>query len=118
MANLQYYDIIQKPLMTEKSMRLVSHGRDTNSNGEEMKTDKAADPVYMFYVHPKATKTQIKEAVEKLFAGTKVEYVNTLITHPKKRQRRGSLPGRTAIRKKAIVKLTPGSSQIEYFEGI
>ena len=100
MANLQYYDVIQKPLMTEKSMSLLE------SN------------VYSFYVHPKATKTQIKEAVEKLFAGTKVEYVNTLITHPKKRQRRGSLPGRTAIRKKAIVKLTPGSRQIEYFEGI
>ena len=100
MANLQYYDIIQKPLMTEKSMSLLEHN------------------VYSFYVHPKATKTQIKEAVEKLFAGTKVEYVNTMITHPKKRQRRGSAPGRTAIRKKAIVKLTPGSSQIEYFEGI
>ena len=118
MANLQYYDIIQKPLMTEKSMRLVADGREVNDQGDEIKTDKAAQPVYMFYVHPKANKAQIKEAVEKLFAGTKVEYVNTLTTHPKKRQRRGSLPGKTAVRKKAIVKLTADSNQIEYFEGI
>ena len=100
MADLKYYDIIQKPLMTEKSMALL----ESNT--------------YSFYVHPKATKGQIKEAVEKLFAGTKVEKVNTMTTHPKKRQRRGYLAGTTAIRKKAIVKLTPGSSQIEYFEGI
>ena len=100
MAALEYYDVIQKPLMTEKSMSLL----ETNT--------------YSFYVHPKATKTQIKEAVEKLFTGTKVMSVNTLLTHPKKRQRRGFLPGKTTIRKKAIVKLTPGSRQIEYFEGI
>ena len=100
MADLQYYDIIQKPLMTEKSMALL----ESNT--------------YSFYVHPKATKTQIKEAVEKLFAGTKVARVNTMMTHPKKRQRRGFLPGKTVIRKKAIVTLTEGSSQIEYFEGI
>jgi len=100
MADLQYYDIIQKPLMTEKSMEMLENNK------------------YSFYVHPKATKSQIKEAVEKLFAGTKVESVNTMMTHPKKRQRRGYLPGKTVERKKAIVKLTPGSSQIEYFEGI
>jgi len=100
MADLKYYDIIQKPLMTEKSMSLL----ESNT--------------YCFYVNPKATKTQIKEAVEKLFTGTKVASVNTLMTHPKKRQRRGFLPGKTVERKKAIVKLTPDSNQIEYFEGI
>jgi len=100
MADLKYYDIILKPLMTEKSMSMLEKNK------------------YSFYVHPKATKTQIKEAVEKLFAGTEVESVNTMTTHPKKRQRRGYLPGTTVQRKKAIVKLTPGSSQIEYFEGI
>jgi ribosomal protein L23 len=47
-----------------------------------------------------------------------VEKVNTMHTHPKKRQRRGSKAGETVRRKKAIVKLTPGSSPIEYFEGI
>ena len=55
MADLKYYDIIQKPLITEKSMAAM----------EEKK--------YTFAVHPDATKTQVKEAVEKLFEGTKVE---------------------------------------------
>jgi large subunit ribosomal protein L23 len=100
MANLQYYDVIFKPLMTEKSMTLLE------------------EQTYSFYVHPKATKTQIKEAVERLFNDVTVERVNTMHTHPKKRQRRGAKPGETARRKKAIVKLTPGSSPIEYFEGI
>lgn len=100
MADLKYYDIIFKPLMTEKSMSLLE------------------DQTYSFYVHPEATKTQIKEAVERLFPGAKVDKVNTLITHPKKRQRRGFKPGSTVKHKKAIVKLTPGSSPIEYFEGI
>ena len=100
MADLKYYDVILKPLMTEKSMSLLE------------------EQTYSFYVHPKATKTQIKEAVERLFTGTKVASVNTMTTHPKKRHRRGSKPGETAQRKKAVVKLTPGSTQIEYFEGI
>jgi len=100
MADLKYYDVIFKPLMTEKSMSLLE------------------EQTYSFYVHPDATKTQIKEAVEKLFQNVKVQKVNTLTTHPKKRQRRGFLPGKTVKRKKAIVKLTPGSSPIEYFEGI
>ena len=104
MADLKYYDIILKPLMTEKSMNLLEN------------------KCYAFYVHPKATKTQIKEAVEKLFSGTKVARVNTLLTHPKKRHRRsqeqGFRPGRTVKRKKALVTLAPGSSDIELFEGI
>ena len=100
MVEIIYYDIIDKPLMTEKSMTLM----------EEKK--------YSFYVHPKATKTQIKQAVEKMFEGVKVESVNTLLTHPKTRQRRNYRPGKTAKRKKAIVKLMPGSKEIEIFEGI
>ncbi|MCL2224254.1 MAG: 50S ribosomal protein L23 [Defluviitaleaceae bacterium] len=100
MADLKYYDVIFKPLMTEKSMGLLE------------------EQTYSFYVHPKATKVQIKEAVERLFNDVTVEKVNTMHTHPKKRQRRGSKAGETVRRKKAIVKLTPGSSPIEYFEGI
>ena len=100
MADLKYYDIIFKPLMTEKSMKLLE------------------EQTYSFYVHPDANKAQIKEAVEKLFPNTKVASVNTINTHPKKRHRRGFRPGETVRRKKAIVKLTPGSSPIEYFEGI
>lgn len=100
MADLKYYDVIFKPLMTEKSMTLLE------------------EQTYCFYVHPQATKVQIREAVERLFDSVTVEKVNTMNVHPKKRQRRGSKPGVKVKRKKAIVKLTPGSTPIEYFEGI
>jgi large subunit ribosomal protein L23 len=100
MADIKYYDIIIKPIMTEKSMALMEERR------------------YVFFVHITANKTQIKEAVERMFDGVKVASVNTLRTHPKKRQRRGSLPGRTVQRKKAIVTLMPGSKEIEIFQGM
>ncbi|MDR1664168.1 MAG: 50S ribosomal protein L23 [Clostridiales bacterium] len=100
MADLKYYDVIFKPIMTEKSMAMMEGKR------------------YAFYVHPEATKTQVKEAVEKMFDGAKVAAVNTIKAHPKKRQRRGFLAGQTTVKKKAIVTLTPGSKEIEIFEGI
>jgi len=109
MPNLQYYDVILKPLMTERSMKLLE---GVNHKGEDAKNGRA----YSFYVHPKANKTQIKEAVEKLFVGTKVKSVATMISHPKRRQRRGFKAGETVIRKKAIVKLSAG--EIEVFEGM
>lgn len=96
MADLKYYDVIQKPVVTEKSM-----------NG-------MTDKKYTFFVHPDATKTQIKEAVEKMFEGTKVARVNT-ITVPGKLKRRGRTQGRTADRKKAVVTLTAESKDIEIF---
>jgi len=100
MPDLKYYDIIDKPLMTEKSMSLT----------EERK--------YSFFVRPEATKTQVKEAVEKMFEGVKVKSVNTMYTHPKKRQRRGYAAGKTTRKKKAIVSLTPDSREIELFPGL
>lgn len=99
MADLKYYDIIQKPIITEKSMAAM----------EEKK--------YTFAVHTDATKNQIKEAVEKLFEGTKVAQVNTMNLDGKTR-RRGRTSGKTAKSKKAIVKLTEDSKDIEIFEGL
>lgn len=99
MANIQYYDVILKPVITEKSM---------NAMGEKK---------YTFLVHPEATKNQIKEAVEKMFEGTKVKKVNTMNLDGKKR-RRGMVVGRTAKTKKAIVALTEESKDIEIFEGL
>ena len=93
MADLRYYDIIDKPVITEKSKR------------------------YTFYVHTEATKSQIKEAVEKMFPGTKVAKVNTMNLDGKKR-RRGMVVGKTAKKKKAIVQLTEDSADIEIFEGL
>ena len=101
MADLKYYDIIQKPIITEKSMTAM----------EEKK--------YTFAVHTEATKAQIKEAVEKLFEGTKVAKVNTMNCEGKKKRVRGTMQfGMTAKTKKAVVQLTEDSADIEIFEGL
>ena len=99
MANVQYYDVILKPVVTEKSMNAMT------------------DKKYTFLVHPDANKTMIKEAVEKMFPGTKVDSVNTMNCQGKKR-RRGMIVGKTADTKKAIVKLTADSKEIEIFQGL
>lgn len=99
MADLKYYDVILKPLVTEKSM---------SSMGEKK---------YTFSVHPDATKNQIKEAVEKMFSGAKVEKVNTMNVDGKNR-RRGNTVGKTSKIKKAIVQLTEDSADIEIFSGL
>lgn len=99
MAAIQYYDVILKPVITEKSMAGM---------GEKK---------YTFLVHPEANKTQIKEAVEKMFEGTKVERVNTMNCKGKEK-RRGTVVGMTAKTKKAIVKLTEDSKEIEIYAGL
>ena len=60
MADIKYYDVILKPVVTEKSMNSM------------------AEKKYTFLVHTEATKSMIKEAVEKMFEGTKVARVNTM----------------------------------------
>lgn len=99
MANIQYYDVILKPVITERSMSAM---------GEKK---------YTFLVHPGANKSMIKEAVEKMFEGTKVKSVNTMNQQGKKK-RRGMIYGKTAKTKKAIVALTEDSKDIEIFEGL
>ena len=99
MANVQYYDVILKPIVTEKSMAAM---------GEKK---------YTFLVHPEANKSMIKEAVEKIFEGTKVKNVNTM-NQDGKTKRRGMTFGKTAKTKKAIVTLTEDSKEIEIFEGL
>ena len=85
-----YRDIIKGPIMTEKS------------------SDLAKQNVITFSVNPKANKTQIKQAIEKIF-NVKVESVNTVNVRPRKR-RVGKYTGYTNKVKKAIVKLKDGSS--------
>ena len=99
MANIQYYDVILKPVVTEKSMSAM------------------AEKKYTFFVHPEANKTMIKEAVEKMFEGAKVASVNTMNMAGKKK-RRGMKVGKTAKTKKAIVQLTADSADIEIFAGL
>ena len=76
-----------------------------------------AEKKYTFMVHVDANKAMIKEAVEKMFPGTKVEKVNTMNIDGK-RKRRGMVVGTTAKSKKAIVKLTADSKDIEIFQGL
>ena len=99
MADIKYYDVILKPVVTEKSMGLMADGK------------------YAFYVHPEATKIQIKQAVEKMFDGVKVDSVNTM-NLTGKTKRRGYTFGKTNNRKKAIVTLKEGSNDIEIFQGM
>jgi len=99
MANVQYYDVILKPVVTEKSMYAM---------GEKK---------YTFLVHPEANKAMIREAVEKMFPGTKVKKVNTLNRDGKKR-RMGRTEGYQSKIKKAVVQLTEDSKEIEIFGGL
>ena len=99
MAEIRYDDVLLKPIGSEKSM---------NAMGEKK---------YTFMVHPEANKSQIKEAVEKMFEGTKVKSVNTM-NMDGKNKRRGMVVGKTAKSKKAIVALTEDSKDIEIFEGL
>ena len=92
------HDVIIRPVVTEKSMT-------------EM-----AEKKYTFVVDKKANKTEIKKAVEAIF-DVKVEKVNTL-NYDGKMKRMGRTQGRTASFKKAVVKLTEGSKEIEFFQGM
>ncbi|NYB74236.1 50S ribosomal protein L23 [Sedimentibacter hydroxybenzoicus DSM 7310] len=92
------HDIIKKPIVTEASM------------------DAMAEKKYTFVVDKKANKTEIKNAVEKIF-GVKVESVNTM-NMLGKTKRQGIHVGKRADWKKAIVTLTQESKTIEFFEGI
>jgi large subunit ribosomal protein L23 len=99
MADIKYYDVILKPVLTEKSMNQM------------------AEKKYTFLVHTDANKVMIAEAVEKMFPGTKVASVNTMNQDGKNR-RRGLVVGKTSKTKKAIVTLTADSADIEMFEGL
>jgi large subunit ribosomal protein L23 len=84
------YDIVKRPLVTEKSVHLQ------NKLG-----------TYTFEVHPGANKTQIKEAVESLFK-VSVRSVNTMNCRGRYRKVRSRTPGLTPAWKKAIVRLADG----------
>lgn len=90
-------DIIKKPVVTEKSTRLMEMNK------------------YCFLVDPRASKMQIKDAIETIF-NVKVVAVNTM-RGLGKLKRMGRYEGRRPHWKKAIVTLEPGS-RIEYFEGV
>ena len=93
------YDIIKRPVITEKSMTLTQ------------------DRKYTFLVAKDANKIEIGKAVEEIF-GVKVAKVNTIHVEGKKK-RLGMQPmGRRRSWKKAMVTLTPDSKSIELFENM
>lgn len=95
---MNIYDIVIKPVVTERSMEDMENGK------------------YTFVVAKTATKSEIKKALETIF-GVKVEKVNTMNMQGKLK-RQGATQGRRASWKKAIVKLAEGSKSIEFFEGM
>jgi len=92
------YDVILRPVLTEKSY------------------DNLADRKYTFIVARNANKFDIKWAAEKIF-GIEVAKVNTLVRRGKKK-RMGRYEGYTASTKRAIIKITDDSKTIEFFEGL
>lgn len=91
------HDIILRPVVTEESMKGIDQGR------------------YVFLVDRKATRSQVRRAVEEVFH-VQVARVNTLIL-PGKRRRQRTSEGWTPERKKAVVTLKPGQ-KIDFFEGL
>ncbi|PJF22715.1 MAG: 50S ribosomal protein L23 [Phototrophicales bacterium] len=97
MAELTFYDILRRPVVTEKS----------NIMNDELGQ-------YVFEVALNANKIQIKAAVEEIF-GVTVERVNTMVMPPKRGRRGRKWYMRTSKWKKAIVTLKPGE-KIELFD--
>ena len=87
----KYLEIIKAPVVTEKAANLT---QDKN--------------LYSFYVDPKATKTQIVDAWEKIFKDEVVD-IKTINVHPRKK-RVGRYTGLTNRKKKAIVRLKEGQT--------
>ena len=92
------YDVIKKPIVTERSMADARERR------------------YTFAVDKTANKVEIREAVEKIF-GVEVESVNTM-NYDGKEKRMGATSGTRPAWKKAVVRLTDDSKTIEFFEGM
>ncbi|MCR5172015.1 MAG: 50S ribosomal protein L23 [Treponema sp.] len=90
-------DVLIEPVLSEKATALREEGK------------------YVFKVQPSASKTQIKEAVSKLFGVTVVK-ITTVNVLGKEKRLRGK-PGKTADWKKAIVRVAPGET-IKVFEGV
>ena len=94
---MQVFDILRRPVVTEKSTLLQEDGR------------------YTFEVAPTATKHQIKQAVEEAF-NVEVVRVNTMNVRGKRKRFGPRLAARPSW-KKAIVQLAPGNT-ITIFEGV
>lgn len=99
---MESYQIIKKPVLTEKSYAGIQ------------------DKKYVFYVDVNANKVEIRKAVEELF-NVKVDRVNVLTVKGKEKSqntKKGRTVGTTAERKKAYVTLKSDSKPIQFFESL
>ena len=94
---MQTTEVLQRPIITEKSTALQERGK------------------YTFEVAENANKQQIRQAIEKTF-NVEVTKVNIITVHPKWRGP-GRRRGLTSASKKAVVTLKQGQ-KIEFFEGV
>ena len=91
------HDVLLRPVLSEKAVGEIEAGK------------------YAFFVHPSANRTQVKDAVERVF---NVEVVKINVAKVRSKQKRlGRFTGRTAARKKAIVTLAAGQ-RIQQLEGL
>lgn len=109
MSKLGVWEILKSPLVTEKSVVLKEDSTDENS-------DRKRGQVLTFRVDCKATKTDIKGAIEEIF-NVKVAQVRT-VQYEGKMKRRGRQEGRRANWKKAYVTLKKGEPMVDYAEAI
>lgn len=109
MSNLSVWDILRSPVITEKSVIL-------KEDSTEEDTDRKQGQVLTFRVDKKATKPEIKSAVEEIF-NVKVANVRT-VQYEGKMKRRGRIEGRRPDWKKAYVTLKKGEPMVDYAEAI
>ena len=94
---MNQHDVLVKPVISEKSYGLMDGG------------------AYVFVVDPRASKVEIRQAVESAF-GVRVASVNTMVRKGKrKRSRRAATFGRRPDTKRAVVRLA-GDDRIDLFE--
>ena len=109
MSKLAVWDILRSPVVTEKSVLLKEDSTDEGA-------DRKAGQVLTFKVDRKATKPEIKSAIEEIF-NVKVAQVRT-VHYEGKIKRRGRIEGRKANYKKAYVTLRKGEPMVDYAEAI
>jgi large subunit ribosomal protein L23 len=110
MSNLTVWDILKSPVVTEKSVILKEDSSDENN------ADRKQGQILTFRVHTKASKTEIKGAIEEIF-NVKVAAVRT-VHYEGKVKRRGRIEGRKAAYKKAYVTLRKGEPMVDYAEAV
>jgi len=109
MSSLGTWDILKSPVVTEKSVILKEDSTDENSKRNQ-------GLVLTFKVDKKATKIEIKSAIEEIF-NVKVAAVRT-VQYEGKMKRRGRIEGRRPSWKKAYVTLRKGEPMVDYAEAI